>query len=168
MIFWSGYWRFVRRGFDPGAVTGRRLAIWVARVHCKVCGHSPGVLPDVCLSRRLDEVEVIGLAVVWVVRGRAVAAVAALLAVARSTVRGWIARFAVNAQGIAYCFAGLAIEWGAVVFDLPAPPVRAAVEAIGRAYEAASRRLAGNVAGLWRFVSAVSGGAALATNRSPP
>lgn len=168
MIFWSGYWRLLRRGFDPGATTGRLLRIWVARVHCKACGHSPGLLPEFCLSRRLDEVEVIGLAVVWVVGGRAVAAVAALLAVARSTVRGWIARFAVNAQSIVYRFAGLAVEWGAGDFDLPAAAATAAVEAIGRAYEAASRRLAGNVSALWRFVSAVSGGAALVTNRSPP
>jgi hypothetical protein len=169
MVFWSGYERTLRLGFDPGnGGAGRYLRIWVPRVHCPCCGATPGLLPAFCVARRLDEVEVIGLALVWMVDGRPVAMVAALLAIARSTVRGWVARFACQAQGIAYRFAGLAIEWGSEVFDLPAPPTRAAIEAIGRAYEAARRRLGGNVVSLWRFVSAVSGGAVLATNRSPP
>ncbi|HEU5001680.1 MAG TPA: hypothetical protein VFW71_02730 [Actinomycetota bacterium] len=169
MVFWSGYERDLRLGFDPdGGGASRHLRIWVPRVHCPSCGATPGLLPAFCLARRLDEVEVIGLALVWVVDGRMVAAAAALLAVARGTLRGWVARFAYRAQGIAYRFAGLAIEWGSEVFDLPAPPTRAAIEAIGRAFEAARRRLAGNVVPLWRFVCAVSGGAVLATNRSPP
>lgn len=169
MILWSGYERELRLGFDPDAgPTRRHVRIWVRRVHCNHCGITPSLLPSFCLSRRLDEVAAIGLAVVWVVSGRAVAAAAVMLAVARSTVRGWIVRFFERAPGIAYRFAGLAIEWGSEVFDLGPPPARAALEAIGRAYKAARRRLAGNVVSLWRFVSAVSGGAVLATNRSPP
>ena len=168
-IFWSGYERSVRLGFDPAAGgVSRHVRIWVPRVHCPGCGATPGLLPAFCLARRLDEVEVIGLALVWVVAGRPVAMVAVLLAIARSTVRGWVACFAYHAPGIAYRFAGLAIEWGSEVFDLGSPPARAALEAIGRAYGAVRGRLAGNVVTLWRFVSAVSGGAVLATNRSPP
>ena len=168
MIFWSGYWRSVRIAFDPGSSTKRYLRIWVPRVRCTSCRIAPGLLPAFCLSRRLDEVEVIGLALVWVVDGRAVAAVAALLAVPRSTARGWIKAFLRWALAITALFASLAIILGSGAFDLAASPGRAAVEAIGRAYEAARRRLTGNVVGIWRFASVVSGGALITANKDPP
>jgi hypothetical protein len=149
-------------------MVGRILRIWIRRVHCRRCGTSPGLLPAFCLSRRLDEVAVIGLAVVWVVQGRPVAAAAGVLAVARSTVRGWLVRFGERAGELTAIFASLAVSLGSGPFDLPTIPARAAVLAIGRAFAAARKRLAGNVMALWRFVAAVSGGAALAANRSPP
>ena len=89
IVFWSGYERSLRLGFDPGnGGASRYLRIWVPRAHCLSCGATPGLLPAFCLARRLDEVEVIGLALVWVVGGRPVAAVAVLLALSRGTVRG--------------------------------------------------------------------------------
>jgi hypothetical protein len=168
MIFWSGYWRWVRIAFDPDAARKQRLRIWVPRVHCKRCGATPGLLPAFCLSRRLDEVEVIGLALVRVVAGRPVATVAALLAVPRSTARGWVIAFVGRAVAITAVFASEAIAQGSTDFDLSPVPAVGAVEAIGRAYDAVRRRLAGNVVGLWRFVSVVSGGALIATNKDPP
>jgi hypothetical protein len=168
MIFWSGYWRWVRISFDPDAVTKRRLRIWVPRVHCKYCKATPGLLPAFCLSRRLDEVDVIGLAVVRVVDGRPVAAVAALLAVPRSTARGWVIALVCRAVAITTVFASEAIAQGSDAFDLATTPAVAAVEAIGRAYDAVRRRLAGNIVGLWRFASVVSGGMLIATNKDPP
>jgi hypothetical protein len=168
MIFWSGYHRRVRIAFNPESATKRYVVIWVPRVHCKRCGIAPGLLPAFCLSHRLDEVEVVGLALVWVTHGRPVAAVAALLAVPRSTARGWIKAFLQRAAAITAVFTSLAIAQGSDAFDLPATPARAAVEAIGRAYDTVRRRLAGNVVGVWRFASVVSGGVLLATNRSPP
>ena len=169
MIFWSGYERMVRLGFDPDAAcTRRHLRIWVRRVHCKRCGITPGLLPAFCLSRRLDEAEVIGVAIVLAVAGRPVAAVATLLAVPRSTARGWITRFFEGAAAITALFASLAVAQGSGAFDLPSQPARAAVEAIGRAFDAAQRRRSGNLLGIWRFSSIVSGGALVATNRGPP
>ena len=168
MIFWSGYWRWVRISFDPGAVTKRRLRIWVPRVRCRYCKATPGLLPAFCLSRRLDEVDVIWLALVWVIAGRAVAAVAALLAVPRSTTRGWVIAFFGRAVAITAVFASLAIAQGAEAFDLATTPAVAAVEAIGRAYAAVRRRLAGNIVGLWLFASVVSGGMLITTNKDPP
>lgn len=169
MTFWSGYERDLRLEFDPDAAdTRRHVRIWVRRVHCRQCGITPGLLPAFCLSRRLDEAEVIGVAIVLVVAGRPVAAVAALLAVPRSTVRGWAKAFFEAAVAIAALFASLAIAQGGAAFDLPAHPARAAVEAIGRAFDAAQRRRSGNLLGIWRFSSVVSGGALIATNRGPP
>jgi hypothetical protein len=168
MIFWSGYWRWVRVGFDPDALTKRRLRIWVPRVRCNHCKNAPGLLPAFCLSRRLDEADVIGVAIVRVVSGRPVAAVAALLAVPRSTARGWVVAFLGRAVAITAVFASEAIAQGSTDFDLSPVPAVGAVEAIGRAYDAVRRRLAGNVVGLWRFVSVVSGGALIATNKDPP
>lgn len=169
MVFWSGYERDVRLGFDPDAASTRRyVRIWVRRVHCKHCGITPGLLPAFCLSRRLDEVEVIGVAIALMVAGRPVAAAAALLAVPRSTARGWISVFLQRAGAITALFAGLAIAQCSAAFDLPADAARAAVEAIGRAYDAARRRRSGNLLGVWRFASVVSGGALAASNKDPP
>ena len=169
MVFWSGYQRDVRSAFDPDAFGAQRVVrIWVPRVRCKACGHAPGLLPWFCLTRRLDVVEVIGSVIAAVAGAVPVAAAAAMQAVPRSTARGWTTRFAQRASGIAARFAGVAIGWGSGPFDPPAHPPTAALEAIGRAFAAARRRLAGNVAGVWRFASVISGGALLATNRSPP
>lgn len=168
MIFWASYQRWVRVGFDPASSTPRRLRIWIPRVRCRRCKTAPGLLPAFCLSRRLDEVEVIGVALVWVVAGRPAAAVAALLAVPRSTARGWISVFLRQAVTIAAAFASLAIDLGCDGFDPPLEPGRRAVEAIGRAYDAARRRLSGNVPGVWRWASVVSGGKLITTNKDPP
>lgn len=168
MIFWSGYERGLRLAFDPDSSLQRHQQIWVPRVRCDNCRIAPGLLPAFCLSRRLDEAAVIGAVIASVAAGTPVATAAEEQAIARSTARGWISRFVERAPGIADRFASLAIRLGSGLFDLPARPIRAAVEAIGRAWGAASRRLAGNVVGVWRFVVVVSGGALLATNRGPP
>lgn len=167
-VFWSGYVRHLRVGFDPDSGVGRIVPLWVRRVHCRRCRLTPGMLPAFCLSRRLDEVSVIGLTLARVVEGQPVAAAAALMAVARSTARGWVCRFQAVAGVIAGRFASLAVELGSGPFDLDARPARAALQAIGRAWQAARRLRVGNVVGLWRFAAVVSGGALLATNRSPP
>jgi hypothetical protein len=113
-------------------------------------------------------VEVVGTVIAAVAAGATVAAAAEEQAIPRSTARGWISRFAERAPGIASRFASLAIDLGSGPFSLSAQPARAAVEAIGRALQAARRKRAGNVVGVWRFVSVVSGGALLATSKSPP
>src|SRR6266498_1176387 len=54
MVFWSGYRRYVR--------LGRVWRGWVARAKCRPCGVTPALLPSFVLLRRLDMVEVIGVA----------------------------------------------------------------------------------------------------------
>jgi hypothetical protein len=168
MIFSSGYERSLRLAFDPDAGLSRPQRLWVPRVRCRSCGIAPGLLPAFCLLRRLDEAKVIGTVVASVAAGGPAAAAAAEAAVPRSTARGWAARFAQRAPVLAAGFASLAIALGAPAFDLPAHRPRAASEAIGRAWDAAVRRLGGNVVGLWRFASIVSGGALIASTTDPP
>jgi hypothetical protein len=168
MTFSSGYERTLRRAFEPEAEGARQQRIWIRRVSCKRCRTSPGLPPAFCVSRRLDVVEVIGAVIGAVAGGSPLAAAAEQLAVPRSTARGWVRRFAEQASGIASAFASLAVGLGSGPFDLSPPLLRAAVEAVGRAWDAARSTLAGNVVGMWRFVVAVSGGALLDTSRAPP
>jgi Domain of unknown function (DUF6431) len=168
MTFSSGYERDVRTPFAPEAGADRRQRIWIRRAYCRHCRSAPGILPSFCLSRRLDVVEVVGTVIAAVAGGAPVAVAAEEQAIPRSTARGWISRFAERAPGIANRFASLAIDLGSGPFSLSSRPARAAVEAVGRALQAARRKRAGNVVGVWRFVSVVSGGALLATNKSPP
>ena len=53
---WGGYWRWLR-----GSDTWR---LWICRGRCSSCRRSHALLPDFLLARRLDEVEVIGRALV--------------------------------------------------------------------------------------------------------
>lgn len=53
---WGGYWRWLR-----GSATQR---LWIRRARCSSCRRSHALLPDFLLERRLDEVEVVGRALV--------------------------------------------------------------------------------------------------------
>jgi hypothetical protein len=53
---WGGYWRWLR-----GSGTQQ---LWIRRGRCSECRRSHALLPDFLLERRLDEVEVIGRALV--------------------------------------------------------------------------------------------------------
>src|SRR6266540_3704723 len=61
MVFWSGYRRYVR--------LGRVWRVWVARAKCRPCGVTHALLPSFLLPRRVDMVEVIGVALERVVAG---------------------------------------------------------------------------------------------------
>jgi hypothetical protein len=107
MMFWSGY---VRVAFDPESPHERHTRIRILRVHCASCRTAPGFLPACCLSRRLDEADVIGTVVASVASGVPVATEAEGQAIPRSTARGLIRRFAEAALGIVARFASLAIR----------------------------------------------------------
>src|SRR6266511_904093 len=81
MVFWSGYRRYVR--------LGRVWRVWVARAKCRPCGVTHALLPSFLLLRRLDMVEVIGVALERVVAGVGVRPVAAGLGVPHTTIRDW-------------------------------------------------------------------------------
>jgi transposase-like protein len=127
------------------------------------------VLPDFLLERRLDEVEVIGHALVFgVVIGLGMRTVAEEVGVPMTTARDWRRRFRVRAPALTAAIAALAVHLDprAVLVEGDAETV--AMQVLGAAWHRARRRFANRIPRLWRFWSLISGGQALATNRSPP
>src|SRR2546429_3411939 len=53
VVFWSGYWRHVRR-------RERERKIFISRGRCRGCGVSHALLPAFVLARRLDAAEPAG------------------------------------------------------------------------------------------------------------
>ena len=53
VVFWSGYWRHVRR-------RERERKIFIPRVRCRACGVTHALLPAFVLVRRLDAAEPVG------------------------------------------------------------------------------------------------------------
>jgi hypothetical protein len=162
LTWWAGYWRWAR-----GLGTQR---LWIRRGRCSRCRRSHALLPDFLLERRLDEVEVIGLALALsIASSLGMRPVAERLGVSMTTARDWRRRFRVNALVLATALVALAVHLD------PAPVLlsetdheRAALEALGATWQRADTRFRERVPELWRFWSLISGGKALGTNRSPP
>lgn len=132
------------------------------------CGATHVLLPDVCLLRRCDAVEVIGAAVLLAASGAGYRQVAEQLGWPAETVRDWLARFRGRAELITVHFGRWvramdgavlgAVSGGRLLVD--------AVEAIGVCTRAASLWLGRRPA--WSWVSALTGGRLLWINTSPP
>lgn len=126
------------------------------------------LLPDVCLARRRDAVEVVGEALLAVDDGYR--RVAERLAVPAETVRDWRARFRSRAELIAAHFWrwARALDGTLPVSGLPDSPVSDALEAIGVCARAGSLALGRRPA--WSWVTALTAGGLLASeiNTSPP
>jgi len=162
VVFWSGYWRHVRR-------LGRCRKIFIPRVRCRRCGVTHALLPAFTLAWRLDAAEVTG-AVIGQVAGGAcgVRPAAAGVRVPYTTARGWVRRFAARAGELAVSFPALAAELGGEVIRPVQPPCRLAVAAISAAFAAAAGLPGWALLGAWRFACAVTGGSLLAANASSP
>jgi hypothetical protein len=124
------------------------------------------LLPDLAVSRRQDEVAVIGAAIVASVAGVGYRRIAAGLGVPADTVRGWLRRFAERAELLRGHFTRCA-----VVLDPELGPVLPAGIGIADALEAiavAARAwvLRFGPADPWRTASRLSSGGLLAT-RAP-
>src|SRR6266498_1550272 len=91
MVFWSGYQRYVR--------LGRVWRVWVARAKCRPCGVTHALLPSFLLPRRVDMVEVIGVALERGGAGAGLRPVAAGLGVPHTTLRDWWRRGGGGALG---------------------------------------------------------------------
>lgn len=162
LIKWGGYWRWLRRRLEVSCV-------WVPRRRCTGCGKTHGLLPFAALERRLDAVEMVGQAVVAKIGGGSARDFAARLDLPATTIRGWLRRHRERAPELERGLICWAIERGEQVpWDRPKDVERAAVTALAIAWHAACRRWSGWPGGVWRFWSAITGGAALATNRRPP
>jgi hypothetical protein len=124
------------------------------------------LLAEVCLLRRQDEVEVIGAAIEAHVAGEGHRPIASRLGVPAGTVRGWLRRFAVNAEVIRVlftrCVVGLDPELGPV---LSAGSVVAdALEVIAVAGRAWVLRF--GPCPVWRTCSRLTAGGLLSCNTS--
>lgn len=125
------------------------------------------LISDDSLLRRRDHVDVIGAALAAKASGVGHRRVATAAGLPVSTVRGWLRRFAVNAEAIRVWFSVLAHDLDPMLAVLvPAASVLGdAVEAIGVAARAASLRLA--PVRPWSFASAASGGRLLSNTSWP-
>jgi hypothetical protein len=162
MGFWSGYWRYVRQA-------GRCRRVFVRRAICKPCSATHALLPSFLLVGRRDVAETIGAVVEQVASASSGARPAAEQAeVPHTTARGWLRRFARRAQELAVAFAALSVELGGEVVVPSGVAVADALAAVAAAFAAAGGMPGWAAVGRWRFVSAVSGGRAIAANTLSP
>jgi len=127
------------------------------------------VLPDFLLERRLDDVEVIGRALVLaIVIGHGMRKVANQVNVPMTTARGWRRRFRVRAEALTAALVAIAVHLDPAAVLLEGDGEPAAVQALGAAWQRAHRPFGARIPHVWRFWSLISGGKALGTNRSPP
>jgi hypothetical protein len=147
-------WRVLRcRGLE------RRVR--ARRSRCPACAVTHVLISADSLLRRRDEVDVIGAALAAKASGSGHRRVALLVGVPVSTVRGWLRRFARNAEMV------LAHDLDPLLGPIgPALTVVAdAVEAIGVAARAAVLRL--GPVGSWSFASSASRGRLLSNTGWP-
>jgi len=159
---WGGYWRWVRA--PPG-----EWPIWIRRGRCSACRRTHALLPDLLLAQRLDAVEVIGRGLALkVAGGLGLRPIAEQLGVPHTTIRSWWRRFRARAPTLVAGCAALAVRLTGASVQLAPDRERAALEALGVAWDRTRARFGGRVGGLWPFWSRISGGQALGTNTSPP
>ncbi len=146
---------------------GRETALRPRRSRCSSCGKTHVLLPDTTLLRRREALASIGAALLSKAAGEGRRRIGAALLVHPDTIRGWLRRFALRAEGWrAHCWA-----WAhALDASLPAiEPVGSAfadaLSAIGLAVSAATR-LFGPRPG-WGWVATITAGGLLANASSP-
>ncbi len=156
----SARWRVVRRR----AGSERRRP---RRARCVGCARTHVLIGADCLLRRRDLAEMIGLALAAKAAGVGHRRAAGLVGVPVSTARGWLRRFALNAEAIRVWFTVLAhgldpmlaavVPTGTAFGD--------AVEAVGVAARAASLRLCPVLP--WSFASSATSGRLLSNTGWP-
>ena len=142
-------------------VDGARVRLRPRRARCSGCDRTHVLLPVFVLVRRADVVAVIGAALVLAAAGAGFRAVAARVGVAEGTVRGWLRRFRVRAEGWRAVFTRLVAGLDPVLGPITArgSQLGDAVEVMGLAAAAWVRRFGPRPP--WEFVSAMSGGVLL-------
>jgi hypothetical protein len=131
------------------------------------CAATHVLLPDVCLLRRRDAIEVIGAAVL-AAASTGYRRIAELIDRPAETVRDWLARFRSRTDLVAAHFWRWARALDGAVLPVTAGglPVVVAVEAIGVCTRSAVVVLGRRAP--WSWVSALTGGMLLSINTSPP
>ena len=125
------------------------------------------LLPATMLARRGDWAATIGRALELRAAGLGQRPIAAAVVVSRSTVRGWLARFAEVAEGVrAHLHRwALWLDPGLVRLEPSPNPFGDAVTAITAAGGAAAERL--GIGCRWQFASAATAGRLLCNTTSP-
>lgn len=137
------------------------------RAKCRCCAATHVLLPACCLLRRRDEVVVIGAAMQAGAAGVGHRPIAVGLGLAKDTVRGWLRRFARDAEAIRAHFSRWAFALDPGIGRVaPAASVFAdAVEAIGTAVRAWVLRFGPGPA--WAVASRLAGGVLLCHTSCP-
>lgn len=160
LVGWGGYWRWLRA---PLLVE----RIWIRRGRCSVCRRSHALLPDLVLARRLDEVDAIGRGLAQAGRWAGAAADRRATWRAAHDGSGVVATFRVwSPTMLTQCTAlAVSLDVNAVVLD--AVGDRAALDALGVAWQRAQARFGNGVGGLWAFWSRVAAAARRRTQSVP-
>ena len=157
-------------GACPGAgaaLSGGDRLLRPRRARCRGCAGTHVLLPELALSRRQDEVSVIGEAIVAKVAGEGFRRIAARLGVYPETVRGWLRRFANGRSGSGRISRGVRSRW--IPSSGRCMPVGSgiadALEAIAVAGRAWVLRFGS--AEPWQIASRLSGGMLLGNTNRP-
>jgi hypothetical protein len=141
--------------------------IWIRRGWCAQCRRAQALLPSFVLFRRLDEDAVIGSALTLAAGGTGARKVAQQLGRPHTTVRAWWRRASAQAPTLLASLLEVATSLDAAPVDLMKDGLAGVLEALEAAWERARRYLGDRLPDRWGFWSLISGGLALATNRSP-
>jgi hypothetical protein len=121
-------WGHARRRVIRTLRSGMRLVLRPRRARCRGCGVTHVLLPARLLTRRADDVEVIGTALELAATGHGVRRIARVLGRSAWTVRGWVRRARCRAGVLRAALAG----W-VVALDPDPPPIARAGSAWGDA-----------------------------------
>ena len=137
------------------------------RSRCSNCHVTSVLLADICLCRRVDEVAVIGRALLEKAGGAGHRTIAARLGRPKETVRGWLRRFSSRGELIQEHFRRWAFALDPRLETIPPQGSAFAdlAEVIGLCVRAASLLLGPRP--VWSWASAMTGGALLSNTNSP-
>jgi hypothetical protein len=147
---------------------GQRTWVRPRRARCASCGATHVLLAATVLPRRADRVESVGTALLAAAGGRGHRPIAAALGLPPDTVRGWLRRARQRAEWLRVLAMQRAFEVDPMLG--PVIPRRSrladAVETLGLAVAALTRRLGVLAASPWPVIAALTGGRLLAPLRS--
>jgi transposase-like protein len=137
------------------------------RGRCRGCGVTHVLLPVTMLVRRGDWAVLIGKALELKAAGRGQRPIAAAVGVSRSTVRGWLSRFAEVAEEVRAHLVrwALWLDAGLVRLEPSGSLLGDAIAAVVAAGGAAAAQL--GIGCRWTFASAATGGRLLCNTTSP-
>ena len=146
---------------------GSETALTPRRSRCSSCAKTHVLLPDTTLLRRRDSLVSIGAALLSKAAGEGRRRIAAALLVHPDTVRGWLRRFALRAEGWrAHCWAWAhALDASLRAIEPAGSAFADALSAIGLAVSAATRRFGSRLG--WGWVAVITAGGLLANTSSP-
>lgn len=138
------------------------------RARCRACVATHVLVPLCALLRRRDNIDVIGAALLSKLAGRGHRSIAAAAGVPASTVRGWLRRFAVRAEGLRTLATVMALDLDPMhpAIQSRGSPFGDALEALGLAASAAVHRLGPARSG-WAFIVAITRSQMLGTAPLP-